>query len=139
MAEILVRAVDNTVSAHPRRWRIGMPVLVLEDGALWGTKDVMPLAAGGRHYLLKIPGVTVAQINNLLMAKWGITLDDPDFDPADPDPDKLPVRKKAVDFVVADLPPNLRNQLQRDLVVTLTTTEVRKIIRHIRLNERETP
>jgi hypothetical protein len=52
MAEILVRAVDGTCVdpfANPLR---GMPVVVMEDGHVWGKCECLP-----EYVVIKVPGV----------------------------------------------------------------------------------
>jgi hypothetical protein len=61
MAEILVRAVDGTCAdplSNPLR---GMPVVVMEDGHVWGTCEGPP-----EYVIIKIPGVAVDTVQPYL-------------------------------------------------------------------------
>lgn len=64
MAEVLVRAVDNThsdpVIDAVHCFKAGDVVFVAEDGHSWGSKEALP-----DFYVVKLPGVSQADVQHL--------------------------------------------------------------------------
>lgn len=65
MAEILIKAIDNT---HPDPiknlrgcYKAGDPVAVFDDGHAWGKEEGPP-----KFFILKLPGVPAAQVRHLI-------------------------------------------------------------------------
>jgi hypothetical protein len=65
MAEILIKAVSavHADAEKDRRgcYKAGMPVVVMPDGHQWGTGEAPPA-----FVVLKLPGVTVARVNQFI-------------------------------------------------------------------------
>ena len=81
MAELLIKAVDAALP-DPRKdlgcFKAGDIVVVREDGWGWGLEESRPPADGGKFVLVKLPGVTVAQLTAFWARKWGDHPESPD-------------------------------------------------------------
>ena len=128
MAEILIRAADNT-SGHPMAWKRGMPVVVMPDGHPWGTKEILPPAQGGPFVIVRITDVTVGQIETFLQNRWGLSLCDEDR------VSDVDIRRRHVHLRVDDLPANVRNQLRNTGSYTTTWTAIRTFLQNLRTLE----
>ena len=132
MAEILIRAVDNT-SGHIMAWKRGMPVVVFENGHPWGAQEVIPPAQGGKFVILKITDVTVAQVNNFLQNRWGIDLCDEEMSVVTVLPEAI--RRRVVNLRVSDLPANVRQQLNNNGSFSTTWPNVKSFWSRITTGE----
>ena len=107
MSEILVKAMHATHSdANKDRrgcYKAGMPVVVFDDGHVWGKEEGLP-----KFWIIKLPGVKKEDFRPYLEPETipGKTPDDP--------PEI--VRRRGFQFV---LTPPLLNQLNRDGKATL--------------------
>ena len=106
MAEILIKARDAT---HPdpevdRRgcYKRGDPVVVREDGHVWGAKEGLP-----NFRVLKIPGVPAAQIEGLIAEQT----EDDDGTPLADEHGAITFRRRAWRLDFARLPTAARNAL----------------------------
>ena len=131
MAEILIKAANNS-SGHPLAWQRGMPVVVFENGHAWGTQEVIPPAQGGAFVRLTITDVTVQQVHDFFLNRWGIDLCDEELDPVDP---TIKARRRHIRLRVDDLPANVRNQLNTTGTYTTTWDAVRTFLQRIRTGE----
>lgn len=124
MAEILFRAVDNA-SGHVMAWKRGMPVVVFENGHVWGAREVIAPADGGKFFRIRISDVTKAQVENFIRNRWG-------FDTCDEDQG---VRRRHIDLRVSDLPAQVRQQLNQTGFFETTWPQVRNFLRRISTQE----
>ena len=70
MAEILVRAKDNTLVDNPVKDRIGSykkgyPVVVVDDGHVWGDMEGLP-----NFVVIKVPTISIAKVNKYIMVEY---------------------------------------------------------------------
>jgi hypothetical protein len=65
MAEILIKAIDYTHSDPDKdrrgSYKKGMPVVIFEDGHLWGAEEGLP-----KFVIIKIPGVSVNTVQKYI-------------------------------------------------------------------------
>lgn len=103
-----------------------MPVEIMENGAPWGRKDVLPPAQGGAFVIVKIPDVTAQQVKDALQARWGCDLCDEEGDRS---------ARRRIQILVDNLPNNVRNQLRTTGSYTATWAQVKSFVQHIRTGE----
>lgn len=132
--ELLIKAVDAT-STDPEMDRglskRGDVIVLFDDGHGWGTLELLPPAQGGKFVRLVITGVTVAQFKAFIKRKWGINPDDPEWETVNIDgrvAQKM-VLKRRLHLRLADLPANVRNQLNTNGVFTTTWAALREYVR----------
>jgi hypothetical protein len=140
MCQIVLRAVDNA-SGHPLAWKRGMPVEVLEDSHVFSARESLPPAQGGKFYIVKVPGVTVAeweaQLNvglavGSVEAEYApVQFDSALFDGQVFDADVKPLRRKAMDLTIDDLSPGQIQQLDTTGTITLTLSEAQALARRL--------
>jgi len=125
MAEIAIRAVNNTWSPHRLRWLRGMPVVVMPDGHPWSDREKLPPAQGGKHVIVKVTDVTVEQVSTFFRNRWGFDLcshGEPDviFNVAQ--------RRRAINVLVDNLPPAVLIELRDTGMFTTTWAQIRTFI-----------
>lgn len=130
MAEILIKA-RNATNPDPEVdrqgcYKRGDPVVVREDGHVWGAKEGLP-----NFVVVKIPGVAAAKIEALLEAQT-------EDDAGNPLQDEtgLPrvFRRRRWRVLVDGVPSTIRNKLLTTGSVTVTPTQVRNYVRRVRDN-----
>ena len=122
-AEILFKAVDNP---DPMGYKRGDPVVIFENGHVWGSEELKVPNVGGLFVVIKITDVTVAQVRNFILTRWG-------FDILDLEPDQTARRRVRLD--ISAMPVSLRNALNRDGQYTTTWTAIRSFIKNRRTGE----
>jgi hypothetical protein len=140
MCQIVLRAVDNP-SGHPLAWKRGMPVQVLEDSHVFSARESLPPAQGGKFWIIKVPGTTVAEWEGMLTGNLSVNsvdaelapiqLDQALFDGQVFDVDVQPTRRRAVDLVVDDLSVAQKQQLDTTGTLTITFSEARALARRL--------
>lgn len=130
MAEILICA-RNVTHADPEKdrrgcWKRGYPVCVQPDGHQWGTKETLP-----RFVVVKIPGVSVAQVERVIDAQ---TEDDSGVEQVDDEGRLKTFRRRRWRVLVDNIPAAIRNELLTTGSVTVTPTQIRNYVRRVRDN-----
>lgn len=130
MAEILIKARNAT---HPdpevdRRgcYKRGDPVVVHEDGHVWGAKEGLP-----NFVVVKIPGVAASKVRALMESQ---TEDDAGTPLQDENGAPRAFRRRRWRVLVDNIPSAIRNQLLTTGSVTVTPTQVRNYVRRVRDN-----
>lgn len=144
MAEILI-FIGNNTHADPvkdRRgcWKRGMPVIVYDDGHVWGREESKQqwIAEGltaanwpsqGKLVILKITGVTAAKAQSFLDPQTEDDAGTPIFDelgrPA-------VFRRKRWHLVFDSVPTTVRNAALTNGEVTVTVAQIRSFLLRIR-------
>lgn len=134
MAELLIKAIDATHSDPGKDFRgcykRGDIVQVRPDGFAWGRLELLPPADGGKFVVLKITGVTPAQVRNAIRNRWGIDPDSEDEDQA-----IGPVRRRRIRIDADLLPANVRQTLNQTGQYTTTWAAIRQYVRNKQNNE----
>ncbi len=134
MAELLVKAV-NATHANPQKnavgcYKRGDIVLAMEDGHRWGTKELLAPAKGGVFVIIKIPGVTVDQLQRFVRERWDWMIDAEDEDEA-----LGFVRRRRFRIDADLLPAGVRSTLNTTGQYTTTWAQIRQFLRNKRNNE----
>jgi hypothetical protein len=136
MSEILIKAFDNTHSDPIKDqrgcYKKGMPVVVMEDGHIWGSSEGLP-----NFYVLKLPGISVDRVRHFI---------NPETEDGGIDERGHPivntVRRRTWRIFIEDLPQGAINKLNTEGYITIantggdyTWTQVRNYIKKITTNE----
>jgi hypothetical protein len=112
MAELLILAFDTfgpNDEADRHAWKLGHVVDIKPDGHVWGSKECLP-----KLYKVKIPGVSVAQVQKFLEQK--IDLTNPDA------PVITGIRKWKLNL--NDVPVSARNELMSTGEITVNKQNI---------------
>jgi hypothetical protein len=127
MAELLVRATNtelsDTAKASRRAFRRGDVVLVMPDGHAWAANELNNPDNGRALCVLKIPGVTVAQVQKYLAEWW--------------DESGQQARRR-YRLVIDELPNALRNQIRDQGFISRTWPQIRGFVEDKLTLQRET-
>lgn len=108
MAEVLIKAIDATHPDPAKQargcYRMGDPVVVMPDGHEWGREEGLP-----RFWLLRIPGVSVSQVEAFLERGEG--------------------RRREWNLAPSDVPAGARTQLLATGVLTVTPAQAQAFIK----------
>lgn len=132
--ELLFKAVDAS-HADPLVdagcYKRGDFVIAFDNGHTWGTEELLPPAQGGKFARIVISDVTVDQFKNFVRNKWLIAADDGETEDVNTEGRIAQrfVRRRRLHIRVADLPANVRNQLNNNGVFTTTWAAVREYVR----------
>ena len=144
MCEILIFAKNNThVDPEKDRrgcYKRGMPIVVFEDGHIWGREESKQqwiaegsLAADwpgqGRFVILKIPGVPAAKAQALLVQQ---TEDDAGNPLVNSDGSPIAFRRRRWQLLVNSVPLAVRNTLASTGEYTTTVSVIRNYLKRIR-------
>ncbi len=119
-------------------YKRGMPVTVQPDGHVWGLEESKQawLAAGrlaadwpGHFVIVKIPGVSVAQVERVVDRQ---TEDDTGVEQVDAGGTPKTFRRRRWRVLVDNIPNAIKNQLLTNGEVTVTPVQVRKYVQRIR-------
>jgi hypothetical protein len=129
MAELLIRATDVVLSdsekAARKSWRAGDIVLVKPDGHEWARNELSSPDNGRALFVLKIPGVTVAQVEKYLNEWW----------------DDLFLSqqgRRRFRLVISELPLAIRNQIRDQGFISRTWPQIRGFVEDKLTLQRET-
>lgn len=129
MAELLIRAVDAPVPAHPKHqakcWRRGDVVLVMPDGHPWARNELNNVDNGRSLFVLKIPDVTVAQCERYLQEHWD-------------DLFLAQQGRRRFRLVIDEIPTNVRNTIRNQGWISYQWPQVRGFIEDRITQQRET-
>ena len=144
MCEILIFAKNNT-NPDPEKdrrgcYKRGMPVVVFEDGHVWGREESKqvwitegkPAAdwpGQGKFVILKIPGVLAAKAQELISHQVEDDAGTPLFDP-----NGIPIafRRRRWQLLVDSIPLAVRNTLASTGEYTATVAQIRSYLKRIR-------
>jgi hypothetical protein len=137
MAELLIKAIDAT-NPDPGKdatgcYKRGDIICVRPDGFQWGSEERRAPANGGRAVIVKIPGVTPAQIRNFIRNRWATDVDGEDIDQA-----LGQLRRRRIRIDVADLPAQVRQTLNQTGEFSTTWTAIRQYVRNKQNNQTAT-
>lgn len=136
----------NNINPDPEKdrhgcYKRGFPVVVQPDGHEWGLEESKQawLAAGraeagwpGHFVIVKIPGVTVAQVERVIEPQ---AEDDSGVPTLEEDGITSRIfRRRRWRVLVDDIPAAIRNQLLTNGEITVTPTQVRNYVKRIRDN-----
>lgn len=124
MAELLIKAID-AVHSDPVKdqrgcYKLGDPVCIRSDGFQWGALEALPPAQGGKFVIIKLPGVTIAQIKVFVTTRWPAIVD---LVSSEPD------RRRRIRIDTDLLPANVRNQLRNTGSYSTTWANLRGFVR----------
>src|SRR4030067_1738371 len=144
MCEILIFAKNNT-NPDPEKdrrgcYKRGMPVVVFEDGHVWGREESKqvwitkgkPAADGpgqGKFVILKIPGVLAAKAQELISHQVEDDAGTPLFDP-----NGIPIafRRRRWQLLVDSIPLAVRNTLASTGEYNAPVAQIRSYLKRIR-------
>lgn len=95
-------------------YKLGDPVVVMEDGHVWGALEGPP-----KFYIIKIPGLAVATVRKYISA-WQ--------DTTEPEKPATTLQRRLYRINVANLPANIKNALTTAGVVSTTFAKIRTYI-----------
>lgn len=146
MAELLIIARDNT-NPDPEKdrcgcYKRGMVVVVADDGHVWGREESKaiwiaegrdPAQWSGKFAIVRLPGVPVSKVNDLLAEQMEDDTGVPTLQPGSvaladgPYPQRFRRRRWRLDMAL--LPNAIRNALQSNGEFTANTASRRQAIR----------
>jgi hypothetical protein len=137
MAELLIKAIDaehsdpgkNVIGCYKR----GDIIAVRPDGFEWGSEERRAPANGGRAVIVKIPGVTPAQIRNFIRNRWATEVDGEDVDEG-----LGRLRRRRICIDMADLPAQVRQTLNQTGEYSTTWAAIRQFVRNKQNNQTAT-
>ena len=108
MAEILIRAVNNGDVENKQAYKIGMPVVIMQDNHLWGSKESPP-----NFYLLKVPFISVDKVLKFIKPQM-VTIAD----------EEIIYRRRLWKIRVKDLPTVVKQKFKDngELIIKATDT-----------------
>lgn len=128
MAELLFKAVD-AIHGDPVKdargcYKRGDLVLVRDDGWGWGSDETKPPASGGKFVVIKIAGVSAAQVAAYVQRKWSMQPDGPQYE-ADGVTRKV---RRRLSIPLAALPAGVRSQLNQTGTYSTTWAAIRQYL-----------
>lgn len=134
MAELLIKA-ENAMHSDPQKdavgcYKRGDIVAVRPDGFSWGSKERLAPADGGKFVVIKITGVTPAQVRNFVRNRWGCEVDGEDIDQA-----LGHVRRRRIRIDADLLPIAVKQTLNQTGQYSTTWTAIRQFVRNKQNNQ----
>lgn len=84
MAELLIKAIDATHSDPVKDargcWKRGDVVAAFDDGHEWGRLEALPPEQGGKFVIIRLPGVTLAELRGETIQRTAFDFLDPERD-----------------------------------------------------------
>lgn len=149
MAELLIK-IKNYTHPDPNidrqgAYKKGMIVHVVEDGYPWARKESKQewLIQGndavdwhGRTAILKIPGLAVAKVKELMSVQSEDDTGAPHYEDDGIEPRMY--RKRRWWLLIDSIPQSIKNAIQADGEVTVTKNQIRNYLKRIRDNAQYT-
>ncbi len=136
MVELLIKRQANYTHSDPVKnkrgvYQRGDIVVVMPDGHPWGIEE-HPLTTTynpPKFFIVKIPGITVAQAQKYLH---------PETDGVDAEGDPIPVTRRLWRIRADDVPQWVKNEIQNNGEVTVTWNQIKTFIRNKKTGQDET-